>query len=146
MFDQFKKILGFGKKEDKSSFGKVEKAVNFLSEKIKEAVSESKVIMDKLHDLHKTNYELGLIHLKKGNLKEAIFRFKIVRKFWPQDYNSHLKLIYCYFITKQEEYANRAIEYLLYLDPNFKSEIEQLRVDATFYQNPKDNKVKSEKT
>lgn len=140
--NQLKKILGFTKKESKKSeslpddnfsLGKVEKSFKFLSIKFKEAVLESKVIMNKLKDLEKTNYDLGLTHLQNNNLREAIFRFKIVRKFWPENYEAHLNLIYCYFVLNEEENAERAIEYLLYLEPKYKSKIEKLRIKASLY-------------
>ncbi len=139
---QLKKILNLNKSDSKSPINRIEKGFNFASRKFFRALLESKVIIEKLKDLHKTNYKLGLRHLRKGNLREAIFRFKIVRKFWPHDLDAHLNLIYCYFITQEEERSSRAIEYLLYLEPSFKPEIEELRINASFYVNPKE--VKSE--
>jgi Flp pilus assembly protein TadD len=128
---QIKKVLDF-KKDDKSTLNKVEKGVDFISQKMTLAISESKVIAEKLKDLHKTNYDLGLTHLNNGNFKEAIFRFKIVRRFWPKNYECHLKLIYCYFVREEAYKADRAIERLLILEPAFKGKIENARVDASF--------------
>ena len=134
IFKHLKKIIGFVKKDKKSpKLGKIEEGVNFVGDKVREAISESKVIVEKLYDLQQTNYQLGLTQLEKGNLKEAIFRFKIVRKFWPSNYDSHLKLIYCYVASGQEYRAQSAIEYLLELDDGFKPQIEQAKIDASFY-------------
>jgi len=134
IFRHFKKIIGFVKRDKKSpTVGKIEESIHFINNKAKEIVSESKVIMEKLHDLQSTNYQLGLVQLEKGNLKEAIFRFKIVRKFWPTNYDAHLKLIYCYYADNHENHANRAIERLLELDPNSKAQIDQVKIDASFY-------------
>ena len=40
-----------------------------------------KSFVEKSKDLKKTNYDLGIFHLEKGNLADAKFRFKFVLKF-----------------------------------------------------------------
>ena len=129
------------KASEEKLLSKAQTIFDFISKKFQEAISESKIIREKLKNLHKTNYELGLYHLEKGNIGEAIFRFKIVRKFWPHDYDAHLKLIYCFCITGNFERANFATKYLLSLDPNFRAEIENLINDASFRAKINDNFV-----
>lgn len=130
----FRKIIGFIKKDKTSNKpNKIENAVNFLSDKAKVLVSESKVIVEKLHDLHQTNYDLGMVQLEKGNLNEAIFRFKIVRKFWPQNYDAQLKLIYCYYANNDIIRGDEAAYVLLEFDNSYQSQIEQIKIDASFF-------------
>jgi Flp pilus assembly protein TadD len=136
MFGFVRSILGFNNKKAKAKLlakakakesNYVKKTGDILISKFKSAILESKVIIKKLEDLHKTNYDLGSMHLDKGNLREAAFRFRLVRKFWPKDYKSHIKLIYCYLMLKNEVQADRAIRYFLDLEPMFKSKIEELK-------------------
>lgn len=139
---QFRKIIGLKNKKNLDS-GKVEKGFDYISNRIKEAILESQIIVQKLQNLHNTNYQLGLDHLDKGNVNEAIFRFKIVRKFWPADHEAHLKLIYCYFILEDRVKAQKAIDYLLSLNDDLKSEIEQAKIDASFYYGSDENDLES---
>lgn len=130
---QLKRILRI--KDEPSilkSKSKIEKWTDNVSQKLDGAIKESYTIAGKLKDLHKTQYDLGCFHLKNNNLKEAIFRFKIVRKFWPDDYKNHLKLIYSYFLNKDERNADKAIQTLNNLNPNLKSKIEEVRIKASF--------------
>ena len=45
-----------------------------------------KKIRVKLNDLSKTNLDLGIYHLNKGNLNDAILRFKLVKQFSNNKY------------------------------------------------------------
>lgn len=136
----FKKALGIKDSDNKdkeivkkpSTKERFHQTLNLIEDKVSNALSESQIVREKLKDLQKTNYDLAIEHLRNGNIKEAIFRFKIVRKFWPQNYAAHLDLIYCYLILDEEENANDAIDYLLYLEPELELEIERLKVDASF--------------
>lgn len=132
----FKSLKKLTTKDKNKTPGKVEKFSNFLSKTFDNAILESKTISKKMQDLQKTNYELGMMHLNKGNINEAIFRFKIVRKFWPNNYKAHLNLIYCYFILKKEKQAQKAINILLKLNPKLEPNIQKAREDASFYQEP----------
>jgi predicted TPR repeat methyltransferase len=46
--------------------------------KVKLSVHDIKI---KLANLSKTNFDLGLYHFEKGNISDAIFRFKLLRRF-----------------------------------------------------------------
>ena len=50
----------------------------FWLDKLRSKINEIKI---KSQNLTKTNYDLGLYHFNAGNLSDAIFRFKLLKKF-----------------------------------------------------------------
>lgn len=73
-----------------------------LSKKLYEyTIEEVKIISEKIQDLGKTNYELGIFHLNNGNISDAIFRFKILKKFQANRFDDiDYYLAFCYFLKK----------------------------------------------
>ena len=69
---------------------RVEKFYQFLGDKIDLAKDEYQIIKEKSKNLKDTNYNLALHHVEKGNIGEALFRLKILLKFWP----GHVEAIY----------------------------------------------------
>ncbi|WPX96550.1 Putative tetratricopeptide repeat-containing protein [Candidatus Bandiella woodruffii] len=51
----------------------------------------------KLDNLSKTNFDLGLYHFNKGNINDAIFRFKILKRFDDKYEDLDYLLGRCYF-------------------------------------------------
>ena len=95
----------------------------------------------KIQDLSKTNYNLGIKHLEEGNLKEAIFRFKITKKFWPHNYEAYYELIYCLILENEFEEAQKVIDELLEKSPDYKERIDQLFLTAENLEAPEDLEV-----
>jgi len=140
MFDiirSIKKITGLHKKEPvenkepkvstaQSLERKIDKISHFMDNLFSWAVVEYQTIKNKSKDLSKTNYELGIKHLENGNLREAIFRFKITKKFWPENYEAYYELIYCLIMEGDFEEAQKVIEELLEKRPDYKEKIDQL--------------------
>jgi tetratricopeptide (TPR) repeat protein len=140
MFDiirSIKKITGLSKPETpeivepkvapvQALENKIDKLSNFIDHLFAYVTLEYQVIKDKLKDLSKTNYDLGIKHLEQGNLKEAIFRFKITKKFWPQNYEAYYELIYCLVMENELEEAQKVIDDLLKKSPDYKERIDQL--------------------
>jgi hypothetical protein len=59
-------------------------------------ISESlKDLSYKSKHLYETNIDNGLYHLKKGNLWDAVFRFKIVSVFWKGKEEGKYYFAYC---------------------------------------------------
>lgn len=83
---------------------------NFIKNKILEFrnyISECKY---KFSHLAETNYQLGLDHLYRGNLNDALLRFKLVDKFFnPNDSKVYYQLGWVYFLKNNYK---QAIEYL----------------------------------
>jgi Flp pilus assembly protein TadD len=73
---------------------KINQLLSFLKHKATALYNDSiyfiKNNREKLQNLTKANYELGLFHLENGNLNDAIFRFYIVYKLNP----SHINALY----------------------------------------------------
>ena len=103
-----------------------EKFTGFLGEKFELAQEEYSSIKEKCKDLRSTNYNLGMKHMENGNLPEAIFRFKIIKKFWPDNYDAYYQLAYC--LTLQEKFleARKVLEELLGKKPDFNSVASEL--------------------
>jgi tetratricopeptide (TPR) repeat protein len=60
----------------------------------------------KLSNLSDTNYDLGLYHLHRQNLNDAIIRFKLIDKFLrPDDPKANYLLGWCYFFKNKAEKA-----------------------------------------
>lgn len=95
-----------------SRFGVIEKEINSIKGKSK--------------NLLETNYNLGLKHLEKGNLSDAIFRFKFIKKFWPHHLDAHYQLAYCYFLKKNFPQSQQLLKELVALDPSYQQKAEEL--------------------
>ena len=136
IFKSVKKIVGFEDKNanadkraetgDSTLEKKINQLSNFFGKIFKSITSEHKIIKEKMKDLYRSNYDLGIKHLKNGNVKEAIFRFRIIRKFWPNNYDAYYQLIYCLMLNNELEEAQKIIDDLLIRNPNDKEKINKL--------------------
>ena len=132
MFKYLKNLVTGGKKEDIKN-SKLSKFTDSTSGFFKNILLEIDIISEKIKDLHLSNYNLANRHFKKGNISEAIFRLKIVRRFWPDDKKAHFGLIYCYFIEEDELAVGNAIKELYKIDKNTQDRVEELRLRAQKY-------------
>ena len=94
---------------------------DFLSKKYDDAWDELSIIKEKCKDLRQTNYELGLMHLEKDNLSEAIFRFRLIKRFWPNFFEAHYQLAYCLALKEKYPAAKKVLKLLLKKDPSSES-------------------------
>ncbi len=78
----------------------------FISE-LKSKINEFKI---KSKNLKKTNYELGIYHFNLGNINDAIFRFKILKKFGYQSEDLEYLLGRCYFEKNKFKKARECFE------------------------------------
>ncbi len=124
----FKKLLGFKKADKKSEEEskvaavlqvKAEKLSSFLDEKFQLLQSEFSTIRAKCKNLRETNYNLGVMHLEKGNLSDAIFRFRFVKKFWPDLFDTYYQLAYCLVLNQKPLEAKKILEELLIKNPDY---------------------------
>lgn len=126
MFGIVKKLLGQSEKKQDSSAKfavalrqKSGKFVEFLSERFELAQDEFFSIKRKLKNLRETNYNLGLKHLENGHLSDAIFRFRFIKKFWPDLYDAHYQLAYCLVLDNKLKEAKKVLEELFTNQPNY---------------------------
>lgn len=126
------KILG---KEKKPNAGerfagklrdKADQFSNFLGDKFSQAQEEFGVMRSKMNNLRETNYNLGLHHLEKGNLSDAIFRFRFIIKFWPDLYDAYYQLAYCLVLNNKPYEAKIVLRDLLSKNPDFDPKAREL--------------------
>lgn len=131
-----KKLAGLSKKDNKQPQSTPEESKKALSAKIDkisgllndltgQVVNEYKTIREKSKNLSETNLKLGMKYLEEGNLSEAIFRFKITKKFWPDNYEAQYQLIICLVLDEQFEEAEKLMNELSAKSPEYKTKIEQ---------------------
>ena len=112
---------------------KIEKLANFFDKATAHVTAEYKSIREKSKDLSNTNYNLGMKYLESGNLKEAIFRFKVTKKFWPHNYESYYQLAICLILSEHFDEAHKVIDELLEKSPDYQERVDKLfgKVDET---------------
>jgi tetratricopeptide (TPR) repeat protein len=139
----FKKLIG--KSEKKETGGeklavtlrqKSGKFSDFLGEKFQAIQNEFYTIRAKCENLRETNYNLGLKHLEKGNLSDAIFRFRFIKKFWPDLLDARYQLAYCLVLKKKPFEAKKILEELFAQNPNYDSKAKELLDDINAALNP----------
>lgn len=103
-----------------------EKFSEFLEKKFHSAQEEFFSIKEKCQNLQETNYKLGLKHLEKGNLSEAIFRFRLIKKFWPNSFDSYYYLAYSLALKGKLAAAKEILTELLIKNPDFDPKAREL--------------------
>lgn len=96
-----------------------ENIFSFIKSSAKKFIAESSIIREKLKDLPKTNYELGLRHFERGNLDDAIMRFKMVSFLLPEHKESNYQLGRCLVIKEDNERAKECFERAVEIDPDY---------------------------
>lgn len=100
--------------------------INLVSDKFDKIRSEFYLIKEKCNNLLETNYKLGLKHLENGNLREATFRFRFIKKFWPQHLDSQYQLAYCLALSNKKREAKEILEKILAKDPSYNQQAKDL--------------------
>jgi len=129
----FKKLTGKSDKVENTGakFGaklrqKAAEFNTFVSDRVQLVQDEFFTIRSKCGNLRETNYNLGLKHLEKGNLSDAIFRFRFIKKFWPDLFDAYYQLAYCLVLNKESQKAKLILEELLQKKPDFDSKAKDL--------------------
>lgn len=87
---------------------------------------ELELIKTKSQNLLESNYQLGLRHIEKGNLGDAIFRFRFIKKFWPNHYDAYIQLANCYIIKKRYNKALLVLDELTIINPTYENQAQEL--------------------
>jgi tetratricopeptide (TPR) repeat protein len=122
-----KKIIGRPEKPKENGGAKLalqlreksEKFSQFLGEQFQLAQEEISIVRKKCKNLRETNYLLGLKHLENGRLTDAIFRFRIIKKFWPDLFDAYYQLAYCLILKNKPQKAKEVLEELLSKKPDY---------------------------
>lgn len=98
---------------------KMDKLQKFAGTKIDLGKQEYDLIKKKLENLSETNYQQGLKYLEKGDVRDAILRFRIVIRFWPDYLDAHYQLAYCLVLNNKPHKAKIVLEHLLHDHPTY---------------------------
>ena len=91
-----------------------EKLLYFCTHSIKKIILNKRdILVQKFRNLPNTNYNVGLLHLKKGNLWDATCRFTIMTKFWPEYHKASYQLAYCLVLRDMDLEAQVILEKLV---------------------------------
>lgn len=117
--------------EPKITFGekihqKIGNLFHFVKNKTQETKEEFGDIKSKVSNLLETNYNLGLKHLEKGNISDAVFRFRFVKKFWPDCFDAYYYLAYSLALNKRPFEAKKVLTELLVKKPDYNSRAREL--------------------
>ena len=119
MLGGFLKKIFFGKYDKQKNTGekfgstlqkKSQEIYEVANKKYNQGIEEFFSIKKKLKNLLETNYALGMKHLEKGNLSDAIFRFRFIKRFWPHHYQTYYQLAYCLFLDNNPQEAEEVLK------------------------------------
>ncbi len=127
MFGKIKKMFSSRKDEIESQkpsfFDNLYQKTTNISSKIinhfKNLVDEMFIMRQKFKNLLETNMKLGFWHIEKGNISDAIFRFRFIKKFWPECYDAYYQLAYALVLNKKNQKAREVLLELLQKNPNY---------------------------
>lgn len=138
MFKNITKLFGRSQKdaanEDSKSNSEISQTIlqkskrfsEFLNSRAELLQEELSLIRYKCQDLRQTNFDLGMKHLKNNALPEAIFRFRLIKKFWPEYFEAYYQLAYCLTLHRKYKKACDVLEELLEKEPNFDPAAQEL--------------------
>ncbi|MBU6141076.1 MAG: hypothetical protein KGP29_05955 [Proteobacteria bacterium] len=126
-----KKLVGIKSKDEESKLSikvreKMNNLQNFFEDKSSFLNQEYLIIKKKLENLRETNYNQGLKYLERGDLKDAIWRFSIVKKFWPDLLDAHYQLAYSLMLNKKPHKAEMVLRELLQSHPDYDPKAREL--------------------
>jgi predicted TPR repeat methyltransferase len=78
---------------------------------------QGKVMLAKLKNLSETNYNLGLYHLRRGNIADAMMRFRLALWIKPGQAMAYYQLGRCYLLEERPEKAHASFTQALAADP-----------------------------
>lgn len=114
----FKKMVGIRNDEESKLAESLRNNANKIQEITEEKIGlikkEYNLIREKLDNLSETNYQQGLKYLAKGDIRDAILRFRIVIKFWPEQYpDAYYQLAYSLILHNKPGKAEIVLKHLL---------------------------------
>jgi lipopolysaccharide biosynthesis regulator YciM len=137
----FSKLFRKKAKQEKKSnlnnsglFGNIKKLNNFFSHQFQEAIDELKLTKERFGDLTDSNYEIALNHMEKGNVNDAIFRFKFIIRFLENSDMARYGLAYCYVLKNKFDKAEKILHDLEKNSGEFQFKAKELLLEIYDYQ------------
>lgn len=132
-FSRFFDVGGAGRKaiEEADVKGKLTAIVPYLKNKSEEMIKECGILREKLKDIPGTNYDLGVFHMRAGNISDAILRFRMVIFLKPENAMAYYNLGRCLVLSDENEEARK----------NFQKALERgvLKADVDYMMQKIDN-------
>lgn len=83
------------------------------------SLNDCKSLRRKMTNLMETNYNQGIWHIEQNNISDAIFRFRFIKKFWPQHLDSQYQLALCLIKKNKHREAKDILKNLLTTSPDY---------------------------
>lgn len=99
----------------KNFFNRAKEQALSLFDRAKNFIEDSK---NKFENLYQTNYNTGMYHLEHGNLWDATLRFKIVKRFWPNQLDGQYQYAVCLVLQEMNGDAKLVLEDILAKEPD----------------------------
>ncbi len=109
----------YSQKENSQNITKLK---NFISLNCKNINEEYNSIKSKFDNLLETNYNQGLRHLSNNKISEAIFRFRFIKKFWPNHFDSYYQLAICLLKKEKTSEAKNILQELFTKNPDYSNQ------------------------
>lgn len=106
----------------KENKGNIAKLKNFVNLNYNNLTEEYNLIKNKFNNLLETNYNQGLKHLSNNKISEAIFRFRFIKKFWPNHLDSYYQLAICYLKKEKTAEAKNILQELFTKNPDYNNQ------------------------
>lgn len=106
----------------KENNGNIAKLKNFANLNYSNLTEEYNLIKNKFDNLLETNYNQGLNHLSNNKISEAIFRFRFIKKFWPNHFDSYYQLAICYLKKEKTAEAKNILQELFTKKPDYNNQ------------------------
>jgi tetratricopeptide (TPR) repeat protein len=121
MFRIIKNLLS-SLNSQKENNGNIAKLKNFANLNYSNLTEEYNLIKNKFDNLLETNYNQGLSHLSNNKISEAIFRFRFIKKFWPNHLDSYYQLAICYLKKEKTVEAKNILQELFTKKPDYNNQ------------------------
>lgn len=95
------------------------KAAVYVHAKSDEFIKNCREARVKLKDIPGTNYKLGLLHMRRGNISDAIMRFRMVTFLMPGKIEAYYNLGRCLVLAGEDDNAVKQFEKVVEMDANF---------------------------
>lgn len=106
----------FGGNSPKEAIAKVTPYIKEQSELFVQGCHDAR---EKLKDIPGTNYKLGISHMHRGNISDAILRFRMVSFLTPENPDAHYNLGRCFIMAGENDNAKKQFEKTIQMKKNY---------------------------